>query len=154
MDIRKVKKLIELLEESGIAEIEIKEGEESVRISRYPPGGAHAISYQPLPMALPAAGSVAAPQPQGGGAAVAEAEEPAGHKVLSPMVGTYYESSAPGAAPFVSIGSQVQAGETLCIIEAMKMMNQIEAEVAGRVTAVLVSNGEAVEFGQPLFIIA
>lgn len=154
MDIRKVKKLIELLEESGIAEIEIKEGEEAVRISRYPTGGGPAISYQPMPMAPSPAGSVAAAPLQGGGAAVAEAEEPAGHKVLSPMVGTYYEASTPGAAPFVSIGSQVQVGETLCIIEAMKMMNQIEAEVAGRVTAVLVGNGEAVEFGQPLFIIA
>lgn len=156
MDIRKVKKLIELLEESGIAEIEIKEGEEAVRISRYPTGGVQAVSYhQPMPMGMPAAaGAPAAPLPQGGGAAVTEAEEPAGHKVLSPMVGTYYEASAPGAAPFVAIGSQVQVGDTLCIIEAMKMMNQIEAEVAGRVTAVLVRNGEAVEFGQPLFIIA
>ena len=154
MDIRKVKKLIELLEESGIAEIEIKEGEEAVRISRYPTGGAPAISYQPMPMAPPPSGPAASAPQQGGGAAVAEAEEPAGHKVLSPMVGTYYEASAPGSAPFVSVGSQVQAGETLCIIEAMKMMNQIEAEVAGRVTAVLVRNGEAVEFGQPLFIIA
>ena len=154
MDIRKVKKLIELLEESGIAEIEIKEGEEAVRISRYPTGASPAISYQPMPMAQPLASPLPAAQPQGGGAVVAEAEEPAGHKVLSPMVGTYYEASTPGAAPFVAIGSQVQVGDTLCIIEAMKMMNQIEAEVAGRVTGVLVRNGEAVEFGQPLFIIA
>ncbi|MCC5793946.1 MAG: acetyl-CoA carboxylase biotin carboxyl carrier protein [Chromatiales bacterium] len=147
MDIRKVKKLIELLEESGIAEIEIKEGEEAVRISRYPAG---ALPTMPAPV-MPV---VQAPAPAAAPQAAAEApEEPAGHRVTSPMVGTYYEASAPGAAPFVQVGSEVQVGDTLCIIEAMKMMNQIESDVAGRVKAVLVGNGEAVEFGQPLFII-
>ena len=152
MDIRKVKKLIELLDESGIAEIEITEGEESVRISRYPAGGA---AYYAPPMAP------GAPAPAGGNpAAAAGAEaarsqaEPDGHRVLSPMVGTYYEAAAPGADPFVRIGDEVQAGDTLCIIEAMKMMNQIEADVAGRVTAILVTSGEPVEFGQPLFVIS
>ncbi len=154
MDIRKVKKLIELLQESGIAELEISEGEESVRISRYPPGGAvqHiAVAAPPAlsaPVAAPAAvrPAGAAPPP------VAEPEIP-GHKVLSPMVGTYYETPAPGAEAFVKVGSEVKVGDTLCIIEAMKMMNQIEADKAGRVAAMLATNGEPVEYGQTLFII-
>jgi len=150
MDIRKVKKLIELLDESGIAEIEITEGEESVRISRYPTG-AHAIAPIAMPAApvaqVPAA-AAATPAPE------AAAEPPAnGHQVNAPMVGTYYASPAPGAKPFVAIGSKVQQGDTLCIIEAMKMMNQIESEVSGTVVSILVENGEPVEFGQPLFII-
>ena len=163
MDIRKIKKLIELLEESGVAEIEIKEGEESVRIARQAPLGGYAnpimapaASYAPLPReALPAAG-VARP---GGGKQVAEArssEPTAGageHLVTAPMVGTYYDAPSPGAKQFVQIGDEVQAGQVLCIIEAMKMMNQIESEVAGRVRAMLVKNGEPVEFGQPLFIV-
>jgi len=153
MDIRKVKKLIELLEESGIAEIEIKEGEEAVRISRYPTG-MQATMSAPAPQQLPLAAAPASAAAAPARPAAAADEEPAGHKVLSPMVGTYYEASAPGAAPFVKLGSEVQVGETLCVIEAMKMMNQIEAEVAGKVTAILARNGEAVEFGQPLFIIA
>lgn len=153
MDIRKVKKLIELLEESGISELEISEGEESVRISRHPSGTA--VHYAPAPMAAPAApaapAAAAAPAsaPADGGAA-----EPAGHRILSPMVGTYYEASSPGAQPFVKIGDQVQAGSTVCIIEAMKMMNQIESDVSGKVVAILAKNGEPVEFGQALFVIA
>jgi acetyl-CoA carboxylase biotin carboxyl carrier protein len=153
MDIRKVKKLIELLEESGIAEIEISEGEESVRISRYPksgPAAAPIVHYAaPSPAPVHAAG---APAP----AAVAPvpvAAPRADHTVTAPMVGTFYSAATPGAKPFVDIGSEVNVGDTLCIIEAMKMMNQIESDKSGRVTAVLVKNGDPVEFGQPLFII-
>jgi acetyl-CoA carboxylase biotin carboxyl carrier protein len=157
MDIRKVKKLIELLEESGIAELEISEGEESVRISRYPPGGA----VQHIAVAAPAAAPATAPAPALAAppvaarpaAAQAAAEEIPGHKVVSPMVGTYYESPAPGAEAFVKIGSEVKVGDTLCIIEAMKMMNQIEADKAGKVVAMLATNGEPVEYGQTLFVI-
>jgi acetyl-CoA carboxylase biotin carboxyl carrier protein len=152
MDIRKVKKLIELLEESGIAEIEISEGEESVRISRYPGGvpPAPLMHYQPAPAAVPHAApappaQVALPAP----APVAKPD----HTVTAPMVGTFYAAATPGAKSFVDIGSEVNVGDTLCIIEAMKMMNQIESDKAGRVTAVLAKNGEPVEFGQPLFII-
>ena len=154
MDIRKVKKLIELLEESGIAEIEISEGEESVRISRYPPGGAHA----PAPVVHYAAPPPAAPAAPNAAAAPVAAAAPAApsrndHTVTAPMVGTFYTAPTPGAKAFVDIGSEVNVGDTLCIIEAMKMMNQIESDKAGKVTAVLVKNGEPVEFGQPLFII-
>lgn len=151
MDIRKVKKLIELLEESGIAEIEIREGEESVRISRYstsvaaqPPVFSYAAAPAPLAAAAPAAPAAAPPPPV---AATAD------HTVTAPMVGTYYSAAAPGAKPFVDIGSEVNVGDTLCIIEAMKMMNQIESDKSGRVTSVLVKNGDPVEFGQPLFTI-
>jgi acetyl-CoA carboxylase biotin carboxyl carrier protein len=147
MDIRKVKKLIELLEESGIAEIEISEGEDSVRISRYPGNAA------PAPVAMPvahAAPPVAAAAPA---AAAPAAPEPAGQKVLSPMVGTFYRSPTPEAEPFVKIGDKVSAGDTLCIIEAMKMMNQIEADVSGTVLAAEIENGQAVEFGETLFVI-
>ncbi len=150
MDIRKVKKLIELLEESGIAEIEISEGDDSVRISRYPQGGMAAPVAMPIPAAAPPnpdAASIPEAQP-----AVAPAPA-AGHEVTAPMVGTFYASPTPGARPFVEIGSQVEAGDTLCIIEAMKMMNQIETDVAGRVVSVQVENGEPVEYGQVLFII-
>jgi acetyl-CoA carboxylase biotin carboxyl carrier protein len=157
MDIRKVKKLIELLEESGIAEIEISEGEESVRISRYPVGGnaAPIVHYAPAPMAPVAAAPLAAPAAP---AAAAPAAAPAvaakaDHTVTAPMVGTFYAAATPGAKAFVDIGSEVNVGDTLCIIEAMKMMNQIESDKAGRVTAILVKNGDPVEFGQPLFII-
>jgi acetyl-CoA carboxylase biotin carboxyl carrier protein len=156
MDIRKVKKLIELLEESGIAEIEISEGEESVRISRYPTGQAAAaqlVHYAPPPPA-PAQAAAAAPAPMAQPAAAAPAAvSKADHTVTAPMVGTFYAAATPGAKPFVDIGSEVNVGDTLCIIEAMKMMNQIESDKAGRVTAVLVKNGDPVEFGQPLFII-
>jgi acetyl-CoA carboxylase biotin carboxyl carrier protein len=154
MDIRKVKKLIELLEESGIAEIEISEGEESVRISRYPAGGvapAPVVHYAaPQQMAAPSAGAPSA-APQAAPTPVAAPR--ADHTVTAPMVGTFYASATPGAKPFVDIGSEVNVGDTLCIIEAMKMMNQIESDKSGRVTAVLVKNGDPVEFGQPLFII-
>jgi acetyl-CoA carboxylase biotin carboxyl carrier protein len=152
MDIRKVKKLIELLEESGLSELEITEGEESIRISRNTTSTA--VQYTLPPQALPAAAAAAAPtavRPAGGAAVI---DEPDGHRVLSPMVGTYFEAPSPGADSYVKIGDQVQAGDTLCIIEAMKMMNQIEADVAGKVVAALAKNGEPVEFGQPLFIIA
>lgn len=155
MDIRKVKKLIELLEESGVAEIEISEGEESVRISRFPKGAAAPVSppvvqYATAPSAststqVPAAPPSTAPAPT--------PTPKADHTVTAPMVGTFYASASPGAKPFVEIGSEVNVGDTLCIIEAMKMMNQIESDKAGRVTAILVKNGEPVEFGQPLFII-
>ncbi len=146
MDIRKVKKLIELLEESGVAEIEIHEGEESVRISRYAPAAAAAA---PAPVALPAAAPVAAAAPE----TPAAAEEMPGHKVLSPMVGTFYRASSPATPAFVEVGQQVNIGDTLCIIEAMKMLNQIEADQAGTVKAILVENAEPVEYGQALFII-
>ena len=149
MDIRKVKKLIELLEESGIAELEISEGEESVRISRHPRTAPPAAS--PAPEAPPVA---PAPAPQLPATAAGE------HKprnddqtITSPMVGTYYSASAPGAKPFIELGMEIKVGQILCIIEAMKMMNQIESDKAGRVAAILAKNGEPVEFGQPLFVI-
>lgn len=148
MDIRKVKKLIELLEESGIAEIEIREGEESVRISRHGPGGAPVMMTPPMTYAAaPAAAAPAAP------AVVAAAEVPNGHVVTSPMVGTFYRSSAPGNKAFVEVGQRVNVGDTLCIIEAMKMFNQIDADQAGTIKAILVENGQPVEYGQPLFVI-
>ena len=145
MDIRKVKKLIELLEESGVAEIEIHEGEESVRISRHMPGAQVAAA----PVMMPAAAPAAAPQE----AAVAEPATHEGHAVTSPMVGTFYEAASPGAKPFVRVGQQVNVGDTLCIVEAMKMLNQIEADKAGTVTAMLIENGQPVEFGQTLYVI-
>jgi acetyl-CoA carboxylase biotin carboxyl carrier protein len=146
MDIRKVKKLIELLEESGVAEIEIKEGEESVRISR-----AMAPLATPVQMAAPAA----APPPVAAPAAVEApaAPEITGHQVKSPMVGTMYLAPSPGASNFVSVGDKVNVGDTLCIIEAMKMMNQIDSDKAGVVKSVLIGDGEPVEFDEPLFII-
>jgi acetyl-CoA carboxylase biotin carboxyl carrier protein len=152
VDIRKVKKLIELLEESGVSEIEIHEGEESVRISRYPknfaaPMPLPASNYQP-PAAAPAAG-----EPRPPAATEIPAAPPRGYEVTSPMVGTFYASPSPGSKPFVEIGSTVKAGDVLCIIEAMKMMNQIESEVAGRVVSIMAETGSPVEFGQPLFII-
>jgi acetyl-CoA carboxylase biotin carboxyl carrier protein len=156
VDIRKVKKLIELLEESGISEIEISEGEESVRISRYPNPGT--VSVQTLHHAPPPAAvappATPAPPPTTGESAPAPAAPAArGQQVTAPMVGTFYSGPAPGAKPFVEIGSEVKPGDTLCVIEAMKMMNQIESEVAGRVVSILVENGSPVEFGQALFII-
>ena len=153
MDIRKVKKLIELLDETGVAEIEIKEGEESVRISRYPAGGMQTIHapamYAPAPVA-PVAAPVAAPTPAAAAAAARAALDQA---VTAPMVGTFYASPAPGAKPFVELGSEVKPGDVLCIIEAMKMMNQIESDKAGKVVSILAKNGDPVEFGQPLFVI-
>jgi acetyl-CoA carboxylase biotin carboxyl carrier protein len=148
MDIRKVKKLIELLDESGIAEIEITEGEESVRISRYSPNApvaAPVAAAAPI-AAAPAAAASAAP------AAPVEPEED-GFEVTAPMVGTFYAASSPGAAPYVQVGDRVNEGDTLCIIEAMKMMNQIETDVSGVVKSIRLQNGEPVEFGQTLIVI-
>jgi acetyl-CoA carboxylase biotin carboxyl carrier protein len=154
MDIRKVKKLIELLDESGIAEIEISEGEDSVRISRYasspPPAPA------PAPQAVPPVGAAAAPAaaaPAAYAPTTAAEPEDDGFAVTAPMVGTYYASASPGAAPYVQVGDRVKEGDTLCIIEAMKMMNQIEAETSGVVKKIHVQNGEPVEYGQTLFLI-
>jgi acetyl-CoA carboxylase biotin carboxyl carrier protein len=152
MDIRKVKKLIELLDESGVAEIEIKEGEESVRISRHSQPSqammAAPTMYAPPPVpAAPAAAVAEAPTAE----PAAEAIE--GHAIKSPMVGTFYRAPSPGASSFVEVGQSVSAGDTLCIIEAMKLLNQIEADKAGTVKAILVENGQPVEYDQPLFII-
>jgi acetyl-CoA carboxylase biotin carboxyl carrier protein len=155
MDIRKVKKLIELLEESGIAEIEIKEGEEAVRISRMPTGQIMPQYFSAPPMAA-APAAVAAPAP-----AAAPVEVPSGHArrkddpniVPAPMVGTFYAAASPTSKPFVLVGDDVKEGQVLCIIEAMKMMNQIECDRSGRVTAIMAKNGDPVEFGQPLFVI-
>ena len=152
MDIRKVKKLIELLEESGVAEIEIKEGEESVRISRQ--GAMAAPVYAPQVMAAPTAAPVvpvpatAAPSAEAG-----QPEEISGHVVHSPMVGTFYRAPSPGAKAFVEEGQSVKVGDTLCIIEAMKLLNQIEADKTGTIKAILVENGQPVEYNQPLFVI-
>jgi len=153
MDIRKVKKLIELLEESNLAELEITEGEESVRISRQVQSPQVQYAVPPMPSPGAAMAAPAASAGTGGAVPAPASTEPAGHKVLSPMVGTYYEAPAPGSPNFIKIGDQVKAGDTLCIIEAMKMMNQIEADVSGKVVAALAKNGEPVEFGQPLFVI-
>ena len=150
MDIRKVKKLIELLEESGIAEIEIKEGEESVRISRTSSSApAMPVQYAaaPAPAPAPAAAAPAADS------SAPESDIVSGHQVTSPMVGTFYEAPSPGAPAFTEVGKKVKEGDVLCIIEAMKMLNQIESDKAGTVKAVLVDNGQPVEFGQPLFVI-
>ncbi|MDJ0916754.1 MAG: acetyl-CoA carboxylase biotin carboxyl carrier protein [Woeseiaceae bacterium] len=156
MDIRKVKKLIELLDESGIAEIEITEGEESVRISRYAQG-APAAAPAPLPVAAPAPAAPAAPVPAEAAApAPAAAPSPVeddGYEVKSPMVGTFYSASSPGSAPYVQVGDRVSEGDTVCIIEAMKMMNQIEADVSGVIKSIRIQNGEPVEYGQTLFVI-
>jgi acetyl-CoA carboxylase biotin carboxyl carrier protein len=156
MDIRKIKKLIELLEESGIAEIEIKEGEEAVRISRMPVAGSQPnypqyFHAQNLPMAM-------APQLEAPAKAAAPAVEPAKpkpneHVITAPMVGTFYASPSPGAKAFIEIGDEIKVGQVLCIIEAMKMMNQIEADKAGKVTSIMARNGDPVEFGQPLFVV-
>jgi len=147
MDIRKVKKLIELLEESDVAEIEIHEGEESVRISR-------TSSSAPVmaPMAAPVAAPAAAPATAPAAAPAAEAE-PEGHLIRAPMVGTFYRAPSPTSKAFVDEGSSVSAGDTLCIIEAMKILNQIESDTSGKVVKILVENGEPVEYDQPLFVI-
>ncbi|MBI4694175.1 MAG: acetyl-CoA carboxylase biotin carboxyl carrier protein [Gammaproteobacteria bacterium] len=150
MDIRKVKKLIELLEESGIAEIEIKEGEESVRISRL--GGQVQTVLSHAPVAVHHA-PAAAPAPHAAPAHVAEVPAESGHVVTSPMVGTYYSSPSPDSGPFVRVGQQIKVGDTLCIIEAMKIMNPIESDRAGTLRKILCDNAQPVEFGQPLFVI-
>jgi acetyl-CoA carboxylase biotin carboxyl carrier protein len=157
MDIRKIKKLIELLEESGIAEIEIKEGEESVRISRMTPPAAGVVPFtQVMHTAAPAAG-LAGRAPELPAAAFAEAgaakPKPNDHVITAPMVGTFYAAPSPGAKPFVEIGDEIKVGQVLCVIEAMKMMNQIEADKAGRIASIMARNGDPVEFGQPLFVI-
>ena len=149
MDIRKVKKLIELLEESNIAELEIHEGEESVRISRTGQTAAPIITA--APQAAPVAAAPAAPLET---LTVSSSEpEISGHKVISPMVGSFYRSASPGSAPFVEVGQSVNVGDTLCIIEAMKLLNQIEADKAGSIKAILAENGEPIEYGQVLFVI-
>jgi acetyl-CoA carboxylase biotin carboxyl carrier protein len=156
MDIRKIKKLIELLEESGIAEIEIKEGEEALRISRMPTGPA--LAHHPLPQmaSLPLAAPLAVPSkpaaPTAAEAAIAKAKANE-HVITAPMVGTFYGAPSPGAKPFIEIGDEIKVGQVLCIIEAMKMMNQIESDKAGRVTSIMARNGDPVEFGQPLFVV-
>jgi acetyl-CoA carboxylase biotin carboxyl carrier protein len=149
MDIRKVKKLIEMLEESSLSEIEIREGEEAIRISRGTSGGTQVVHMAPAPVhaaphAAPAASATASPAP---------AALPAGHAVISPMVGTFYRAASPEAKSFVDVGSQVNVGDTLCIIEAMKMMNEIESDKAGVIKAILKENGQPVEYGETLFII-
>jgi acetyl-CoA carboxylase biotin carboxyl carrier protein len=150
MDIRKIKRLIELLEESGINEIEIKEGEESVRITRGASvAAAPTIQHFALPPSAPAAAQAAEQAP----AASSEPAVPDGHIVRSPMVGTFYRAPAPGAKPFTEVGTRVKVGDPLCIIEAMKMLNQIEADKDGVVKAILVENAQPVEFDQPLFVI-
>ena len=158
MDIRKIKKLIELLETSGIAEIEIKEGEDSVRISRHPQTGPAALPPQPVwaapAYAHPITPSIPGPAPAPPLAAAVEPEPIKGHVLRSPMVGTFYTASSPDAAPFVSIGQSVKIGDTLAIIEAMKMFNPIEAEIAGTITAILATNGQPIEFDEPLFVIS
>ncbi|MDQ8022632.1 MAG: acetyl-CoA carboxylase biotin carboxyl carrier protein [Moraxellaceae bacterium] len=150
MDLRKLKKLIDLVQESGIAELEVTEGEEKVRIAKHPTGqvAAPATYVAQVPAAAPVAAPVAAAP-----AAPAESGLPEGHVVKSPMVGTFYRSSAPGAKPFAEIGQNVSSGDTLCLIEAMKLMNEIEADASGSIKAILVENGQPVEYGQPLFII-
>jgi acetyl-CoA carboxylase biotin carboxyl carrier protein len=151
MDIRKVKKLIELLEESNINEIEIKEGEESVRISR---GGSVVAAQAPIQYAPAPVAPVAAPAAAAAAEAPAEAAGPTGHAVCSPMVGTFYRSPSPTSAPFVEVGQSVKAGDVICIVEAMKMMNQIEADKSGVIESILVEDGQPVEFDQPLITIA
>jgi acetyl-CoA carboxylase biotin carboxyl carrier protein len=154
MDLRKIKKLIDLLEESNLAELEIKEGEETVRLSRIPKGmvttmpaaaPVHQVRVEPPAPSEPAAASAAS--------AAADKSIPEGHVVTAPMVGTFYASQNPESPPFVKVGQKVKAGDTLGIIEAMKMFNQIEADVAGTVLAVLVGNGQPVEFDEPMFVI-
>ena len=147
MDLRKLKKLIDLVQESGIGEIEITEGEEKVRISRQ-------AAPSPMMVAAPPMQQVALGAPAAGAEAPAPAPvEPKGHTLKSPMVGTFYRAPSPGAPSFVEVGQSVSKGQTLCIIEAMKLLNEIESDVAGTVKAILVENGQPVEYGQPLFLI-
>jgi len=155
MDLRKLKKLIDLVQESGIGEIEITEGEEKVRICRQAPGGAPVIMAAPGMQQMPFAAPGAAPATSAAPAvpAAASPAEPKGHQLKSPMVGTFYRAPSPGAPPFVEIGQQVTKGQTLCIIEAMKLLNEIESDASGTVKAILVENGQPVEYGQPLFTI-
>ena len=150
MDLRKLKKLIDLVQESGIGEIEITEGEEKVRITRQSaPGPAMMMAPQMQPMAYGAASGPSAAAP----AEVLAAPEPKGHQLKSPMVGTFYRAPSPGAPSFIEIGQSVTKGQTLCIIEAMKLLNEIESDASGTIKAILVENGQPVEYGQPLFLI-
>jgi len=154
MDLRKLKKLIDLVQESGIGEIEITEGEEKVRISRSPPASAMMVAppMQHVSLGMPMGGT----GPAGGmeaAAAPPPAAEPKGNTLKSPMVGTFYRAPSPGAPSFVEVGQSVSKGQTLCIIEAMKLLNEIESDMAGTVKAILVENGQPVEYGQPLFLI-
>ena len=150
MDLRKLKKLIDLVEESGISELELTEGEEKVRISRQLQASAANIQYISAPSAAPAAPTSAPPATDAAPQVSAKVD---GHEVKSPMVGTFYRSPSPDAKYFVDVGSTVAVGDTLCIIEAMKLLNEIEADKAGVVKAILVENGQPVEYGEPLFII-
>ena len=146
MDLRKLKKLIDLVETSGIAELEITEGEEKVRIAKSIAGTPMMMSHAPH-MMVPAPAATATPAP-------VEDSEPEGHVVRSPMVGTFYRASAPGAKDFVEVGQSITAGDTVCIIEAMKLLNEIESDQGGVIKAILVENGQPVEYGEPLFVIA
>lgn len=150
MDLRKLKKLIDLVQESGISELEVTEGEEKVRIAKHLAAPAPQVSYMAAP---PAPAPAAAPAAPAAPAVEAPGALPAGHVVKSPMVGTFYRSASPGSEAFVKEGQSVVVGEALCLIEAMKLMNEIEAEVAGTIKAILVENGQPVEYGQPLFVI-
>ena len=154
MDLRKIKKLIDLLEESNLAELEIKEGEEVVRLSRVPKNAAPAPAPAAPAAAVPVAAAPVAPPAAAAVETPAVDALPAGHVVKAPMVGTFYASATPGTPAFVKVGQQVAAGETLGIIEAMKMFNQIEADVVGTVKAILIENGQPVEFDEPMFVIA
>ena len=156
MDLRKLKTLIDLVQQSGIAELEITEGEEKVRISRGVPGGVAQAAPQPGTVYLTGPAPTAAPEAAAASAAVEAAApaEPQGHVIKSPMVGTFYRSAAPGSKPFMEVGQAVKAGETVCIIEAMKLLNEIESDHDGVIKEILVENGEPVEFGQPLFVLA
>ena len=149
MDLRKLKKLIDLVQESGISELEVTEGEEKVRIAKHfaaPAGQTYMMpAAAPMPMGAPAAAAASAVS--------LDDDEPEGHAVKAPMVGTFYRSSSPGSGPFVEVGQTVKEGDTLCIIEAMKLLNEIEADASGTIKAILVENGQPVEFGEPLFII-
>ena len=151
MDLRKLKTLIDLVQNSGISELEISEGEEKIRIAKHMAAAPATMMYSPAPVphAAPAAAPAVAPQ----AAAPAAAAVPEGHVVTAPMVGTFYRSSSPGSPSFVEVGSAVKLGDTLCILEAMKLMNEIESDAAGTVKAILVENGQPVEFGQPMFVI-
>ncbi len=150
MDLRKLKKLIDLVQESGISELEVTEGEEKVRIAKHSTGPAptNYVTQAPVMHAAPAAAAPAAAAP-----AASDPGLPEGHVVKSPMVGTFYRASAPGAKPIVEVGQTVAVGDVLCIIEAMKLMNEIEADAAGTIKAILVENGEPLEYGEPLFVI-
>jgi len=148
MDLRKLKTLIDLVEGSGIAELEISEGEERVRITRTAASAMQTYALVPPPPQQPAVQQAAAPAPEPVKPAPSE-----GHVVKSPMVGTFYRSASPGSKPFVDVGQNVNSGDTLCIIEAMKLLNEIEADQSGVIKAILVENGQPVEFGQPLFVI-